>query len=818
MLRSCRRGAANRLKRTAVTRRNFTSSRLLLNAFSNTTNNDQQPPKSVSSTNPASHSINNVNTEVFTRSNASKSTTTNSNNNVVDSYANMNVHSTDYADGGSDDRGIRRMFDEIETNEFRDSSSATGLFGNKWLTSARGLRKFTTASLVEAQALTQSIIDSPTNQNLALAIRNFDVLSDILCKVIDMVAFVRISHPSGDFANAAQEAHEKMYDYMNVLNTSVELHDILDRALSTPDIVSQLSAEEKTVGHILLADFKKSGVNLDPNARQKFVELSSKVSILGQQFVSNIGPAEHYVSLKKAQVQGLDPVLAASIRSSFHGNYRVPTYGPVAEMALQTLSDGASRQKLWLAQRTATDSQVYVLSEFLRARHELAHMMGQPSFAHYELKDKMARSPSHVLKFLNKLVETVRPGAQAELEALAHLKGSELRPWDRDYYSAKLTNSRRAKARTSLKSDSLPAYFSLGTVMQGLSRLFDRIYGIRFVPVATRHGEVWDEHVRRLDVVESGSGDRLGVIYCDLFQRDGKSPHPAHFTVQCSREIWPHEFESSSSLVSQSDDGNTIVSMTDSLGRETGRKFQLPIIALVCDFLVDQRANKCLLTYSEVQTLFHEMGHAIHSMLGRTSLHNVSGTRCATDFVELPSVLMERFAASPQIASLYARHHDTDAPLPTDAFQAHVNLQSSFESTETYHQILLSLLDQKVHSESAGTRDFDPIGLYHDLERSHSLFASSHADQNRWAAQFGHLFGYGATYYCYLFDRAIANRIWTQVFAGNPTDRWAGERFKGEVLAWGGSRDPWECVSKVLDEPELAQGDEQAMLSLLHQK
>ncbi|ANB12086.1 Oct1p [Sugiyamaella lignohabitans] len=710
----------------------------------------------------------------------------------------------------STDQSIRDVFDSVEfwKKDFApghtNALEPTGLFENRYLTTPQGMVEFTQESLRQAQELTLKIINAGDDpEALHNAIRNFDILSDIICKVIDMVAFVRISHPNKEFINVAQECHELMYDYMNMLNTSVELHDILDKVLGNNDIRNGLSSEEITVGEILLADFKKSGVNLAPHDREKFVRLSSKVSILGQQFLNNIGPAKHHLTFSKSQVWGLDPVLANRLRS-FGGRFKIPTYGPVADMALQTISNENTRRDIWLAQRSATDEQVGLLGDFLTARAELARMMGCNSFAEYELKDKMAKTPVNVQRFLDELAQQTNPRAAKELLDLKKLKSDEkatplaetlLKAWDRDYYAAKHTHSKRSKSKS---SDFISAYFSLGTVMQGLSRLFTRIYGISFVPIETKPGEVWDDEVRRLDVVSETEG-KIGVIYCDLFQRDGKSPHPAHFTVQCSREITPGEpsyYHQGSSVIRDS----------------TNRCYQLPIIALVCDFVKDPALSKCLLSYSEVQTLFHEMGHAIHSMLGRTSLHNVSGTRCATDFVELPSVLMERFAASPEVMKLFARHHLTDEPLPLSVFNCQLSLQSLYDQTETYHQILISMLDQQVHSELANTPTFDPNAIYYELEKSRGLF-EAHPD-SRWPAQFGHLFSYGANYYCYLFDRAIADRIWQKLFVNDPTSREAGEHFRREVLSWGGSRDPWQCVSAVLREPSLANGDETAMLEI----
>lgn len=719
----------------------------------------------------------------------------------------LQVFNRCFSGNSANDATLRKVFDcESAWRDFNSSkmTSYTGLFDNKRLNSAQSINEFTNDSYNRAQQMVEEILSSESPEELKSVIRKLDILSDTICKVIDMVAFIRMSHPNPKFVRAAEQSHEAMFNFMNFLNTSVELHNLLEKVLGNPDIFKALSSEEKVVGQVLLSDFKKSGVNLEPLLRQKFVDYANQIIRSGHEFAAGVTePFTDSLQFSTADVYGMDPSLVKSLKS-FGGKISIPTSGPVCDLALQTITDEEVRKELWLAQRSTSQGQKDMLKHFLQARAQLAGLTGRKSFAEYELSDKMAKSPDNVNRFLIDLIKRLHPRAKSQLDNLAKMKADnsksqicqQLQPWDRDYYYAKYMYAKRSKRKT---ADFLPAYFSLGTVIQGLSRLFTSIYGIRFEPAETKPGEVWAGSVRKLNVVSETEG-RVGVIYCDLFQRIGKSPNPAHFTVQCSREILPNELHddlhNESSVITTSD----------------GSRFQLPIIALICNFVRNEEYGLCLLTFSELETLFHEMGHAIHSMLGRTKLHNVSGTRCATDFVELPSVLMEHFAASPKVLGLFARHYQTDEPLPIEALESHLYIQSLLNDADTYHQVLMSLLDQQLHSEVALDDNFDPGSIYYELEKQYGLFPAQ--KQSSWYAQFGHLFGYGATYYCYLFDRAISDRIWHKLFKADPLSRQAGETFKNEVLAWGGSRDPWLCVARALNEPELERGDENAMLKI----
>ncbi|KAJ1674284.1 Mitochondrial intermediate peptidase [Spiromyces aspiralis] len=363
----------------------------------------------------------------------------------------------------------------------------------------------------------------------------------------------------------------------------------------------------------------------------------------------------------------------------------------------------------------------------------------------------------------------------------------------------------------------LSPYFSLGRVMSGLSRLLTHLYGIELRPVAPRPGELWHPEIRKLEVVDADGGSRLlGIIYCDVFARPGKTNvGAAHFTVRCSRRV-------DDDLAFPELDPETAGSNeTIFADRSSGKVFQLPLVVLTCDFSPPTPRSPCLLSPGEVKTLFHEMGHAMHSMLGQTGYHNVAGTRCPVDFVELPSILMEHFALTPPVLQLFASHHQTNQPLQPGLVTQHKRLQSQVGTMDVHSQLFMSALDQKYHSEDLGLGDDSTCRLEREFDWSTKVLADMqnspdfgggdrltfpHVEGTRWQTRFGHLIGYGASYYSYLFDRVLAGKIWQSMFspeirhkAGGPLSREGGERFKTEVLRWGGGRDPWVSLAALLD-------------------
>ncbi|KAK1830054.1 mitochondrial intermediate peptidase [Podospora conica] len=716
---------------------------------------------------------------------------------------------------------LRHIFDSPQAwKSFNNGASGknAGLFRNRYLTGPQGFIEFAHVNLERARAIVDKVLGASTRDEYRAIVRDLDRLSDILCRVLDMADFVRVTHPDNKTQRAASDAWEMVYTYMNELNTMTGLNDQLGRAMADRQVTATWSDEEKMVAEVLKLDFAKSAVNLPKSARDRFVRLSSDISRVGSEFVQHMAPEVPFLVLPSSKMMGMSPVEASRLTKG--GNIYLPTLSGEATMALRTVHDEATRKRIYYVSRTASKRSVQQLEELMTLRAELAKLSGFESYGHLALRDRMmAKTPEAVVEFLQALTENVSPRVKLECNQLleqkkAHRPGATwLEPWDKEYYAEMVRRTQNPTAQR--YDDALSAYFSLGTVIQGISSLLTRLYGIKLVPRPTSPGETWDPDVRRLDVVSDTDG-HIAVLYCDLFYRPSKSPNPAHFTLRCSREI------SDAELAEFHSAPDPELAATDGMaysrsGRGTMK--QLPTIALVCDFQQAPahhrgRAPPTLLSFFQLETLFHEMGHAVHSLLARTSFQNVSGTRCATDLAELPSTLMEYFAANPAVLALFACHHETGEPLPYGLLAEKLAQARAFEASDTENQIVLAMLDQRLHSSLALEPGFDSTAVFHGLQRQ---FGSAPPDPKgtRWQGFFGHLSGYGSTYYSYLFDRVLAQRVWNVVFKGGEgaeaVQRENGERLKEGLLKWGGGRDAWECMADVLRDERLEGGGERAM-------
>ncbi|KZT58070.1 mitochondrial intermediate peptidase [Calocera cornea HHB12733] len=712
----------------------------------------------------------------------------------------------------ADDNALRQVFDEPMHPQLNPGLKPTGLFGYPEMSSPGSIIALGERTLSRAKVLvTRAKQARQSRSELRLLVKTLDRLSDMLCMVIDMCELVRHAHPDPQISGAANSVYEYLCSYMNTLNTDIELHDTLAVFLTDSEMLASTTYEEQQVARIFLYDFEKSGIHLPDADRQRCVQLSDEILVLGSRFLqqaSSTRPSyEMPIELLDGMASSYRQEVISTSSSRWHSkNLRITPHSRAHYLVSRFAPNEEARKRAFVGANTSSEGQISNLENLLGARTKLAKLIGYDSYAQMALGNTMAKQPDHVLQFLRTLSEHHRPAAAANAHAIALAKQIQLDlpsppallPWDRDFYSPLVP--------TTHSHMSLSSFFSLGIVLQGLSRLFTRLYGILLRPASMAQGESWHQDVRKLEVVDETEG-LIGYIYLDPWTRDGKSSGAAHYTVRCSRRVDDDDI-AGDAVAAKDEDIDLALPLQVPSVRTSGKigKYQLPIIVLMCD-VGPSHSLPSLLTWPEVETVFHEMGHAIHSMIGRTDYHNVAGTRCATDFVELPSILMEHLVASPACVGLFARHHKTDLALPYEELRKHMAANDQFAALNSQHQIMLAALDQVLHSAVHEDSTTEWARLHE------TMGVLPYAPGTSWQTQFGHLFSYGATYYSYLFDRAIASRVFDVVFSGNEGDlnREMGERFKERVLKWGGGKEPWELVGDVLEDEVIAEGGKAAM-------
>ncbi|XP_067008945.1 mitochondrial intermediate peptidase isoform X2 [Anabrus simplex] len=577
----------------------------------------------------------------------------------------------------------------------------------------------------------------------------FDELSDTLCKVADLAEFIRIAHPRAQFAQAAEDACLSVSGIVERLNTDRKLYSALKSVVDFRDKFPTTSVDNH-VARLFLFDFEQCGIHLPENERQRVVELNDYILQLGQKFMNGA------VSPRAVPKQ----LLPENIRHLFAiDGEQVLVSGLYADSPNALAREAAYRIFLY-----PDKHQEYLLNEMLKSRHELAKLCGFPTYSHRALKASIAETPAVVNQFLDIMSDQLHDRAAADFQTMKEMKIAEnpyskdLAPWDTPYFTQKAKHE-----WLQVGTSEFSPYLSLGACMEGLNTLMNHLYQISLVNDELQPGEVWASDVYKLAVIHETEG-LLGHIYCDFYERPSKPNQDCHFTIRGGKEL---------------PDGS----------------YQNPVVVLMLNFPLPRWSSPSLLTPGMVDNLFHEMGHAMHSMLARTKYQHVTGTRCSTDFAEVPSVLMEYFAADPRVVRTFARHFQTQERMPEDMLMRLCASKYLFAASEMQVQVFYSALDQVYHGEHPlqGSTTDVLMGL------QKKYYGIPCVSNTAWQLRFSHLVGYGAKYYSYLLSRAVASWIWQQYFEADPLNSSAGERYRRECLAHGGGKPACELVAHFLE-------------------
>ena len=633
-----------------------------------------------------------------------------------------------------------------------------GLFGKPDFSTAEGFQIASEKALAAARELVGEIsatVNKPPSAEIAV---KMDELSDVLCQVADLSECVRLVHPDSRLRNAAQQASLAINAYVEELNTNVRLHRSLLHFITSEEFEKCDPVTQRTT-QLLLHDFETCGIHLDFGKRGKVVELNNRILELSHGFMENTNLPT--LVPRKQCPQALAEHFSTTRDGSHVAVDHVPYHSP----------DSKLRSLGYALYFSELPTQVGIFEEILRTRHDVSVLAGYESFAHKTLKTCMVGNPETAIRFLEELSEKNLPLAREEVEEMKRFRPSNNDQSPLQLCDVNICTSEAKKKMFQSKSSELRKYFSLETTLRGLARLFQHLFGVTMETVPAHPGEVWSNDVMKL-AFTGEDGELLGYTYCDLFTREGKAISDCHFTIQGGRQ-------------------------------KRNGEYQIPIIALCCNFSRSQcgpRGNDPLLSLSAVENLFHEMGHALHSVLGRSRFQNVTGTRCSTDFAEVPSTLMELFLADSRVLQSFARHHETGRPIHGSDMSTVQLSAAVFPAYDLQLQIVYALTDLLLHTRKPSKSS--PLQLAHDIYCRYAPLPP--LPGATWVLRFNHFYGYGARYYSYLWARAVSSLVWKICFANNPFSRESGDSLRN-MLSFGGGLPPNELVRDLLNfEPSVS--------------
>eukprot|EP01061_Rhynchopus_euleeides_P027960 TRINITY_DN4549_c1_g1_i1.p1 TRINITY_DN4549_c1_g1~~TRINITY_DN4549_c1_g1_i1.p1 ORF type:complete len:650 (+),score=287.03 TRINITY_DN4549_c1_g1_i1:126-2075(+) len=440
---------------------------------------------------------------------------------------------------------------------------------------------------------------------------------------------------------------------------------------------------------------------------------------------------------------------------------------------------------------TSEHQQRMVLDKLLDTRRQLAELSGFKSYADWAVQHTLVGSTEKAWAFLNELSSTLQPKAAKEFELLHGVTQRILKeskgsiPLTQVDVAAKqvYTMNHYGKSFSQLRE-----YLSVANIWRGLQLICDKLFGIRLEHQSDLHAfERYHPSVQKYNIFDK-DGSFIGTIYADLLERPDKMENAAHYTVQLGATL--HQ------------------DVTRGLGLDGD--VQRPIVIFSCSGQGGASAGgdweKVLVTPSEMVTLFHEFGHALHTVFGQTSYQNVAGTRSSLDYVEAFSQFFEYLARDYRVIKEFAFHHKTGEPVPEDLVRMFNEANTSLSASEKLDQIVLSTIDLAAHGPIpmvyrglAGERKFcsELTHLYPALRRVH--FPMSQEVEPTLCFSMSHLSNYPAAYYSYSYSKIIAAAIWSKYFLDDPLNAASGAALRG-IMAQGAAAPPSEMLLSLFPE------------------
>ena len=507
-----------------------------------------------------------------------------------------------------------------------------------------------------------------------------------------------------------------------------------------------------------IRDFKLSGCHLENDKKKRLEEISLRLSELSHKFSQNLLNATNAFEMIIDNFEDVKEVPASDLELAKFEEEGVTKYKFTLQMPsyLAYITYGTNREKreeIYKAYCTKASENGKIIEELLALKDEKVKILGFDSYAQYSLATKMASKEEDVISFLEELGHKAKNKAKEELEEIKELALkdgiSDFKSFDMSYYSEKLK-----MAQYDFDEEYFRPYFEQQSVLNGFFDFLHQMFNVKFTKANT---PAWDEKVKVYDLSEDGK--TIGRIYIDLEARKDKR-------------------------------GGAWMNNWHSYYKTSDGEIKLPTAYIVCNFPQSTEETPSLLRHSDVVTLFHEMGHALHHLLSKIEEPFVSGiSGVAWDTVEFPSQFLEYFSYDKEVLKLFAKHHITKEVLDDEAIEKIIKAKNFQSSLSTIRQVEFALFDFKLYQKLYKTED----EIQDLLDSIRKEFAAMIPPRyNKFQNGFSHIFsgGYSAGYYSYKWAEVLsADAFYMFIDSGNIFNKELGIKYRDSILSQGGSYD-----------------------------
>ena len=560
--------------------------------------------------------------------------------------------------------------------------------------------------------------------------------------------------------SALRDASEKVTQDVSAYSTELSLNQDVYAALKGLDL-SKADAETQFYVEKELRDFRLAGVDKDLATRAQIKAANDEITKIGLDFNRNIREDVRTIKVKPADLAGCPADFIAAHKPGADGmatlDINYPDYGPV--MTYCTSDD--VRKRLYMEfQNRAYPKNQDVLKRLITKRNELAKLCGYDNWADFVTVTKMTGNSKTVRDFIDKIVAASGPAADRDYAILLARKQKDVPSaksvdfWETGYWQELVRRS-----DYNFDSQALRPYLAYDRVKQGVLDVTSTMFGVTYRQV--KDAPVWDPSVECYEILDGGK--LIGRFYLDMHPRPNKYNHAAHFSIRVG---------------------------------VAGK--QLPEAALICNLPGGQPGDPGLCDIGDVTTFFHEFGHLLHNMF--TWDHHWAGSggiRTERDFVEAPSQMLEEWMRDPKTLQTFARHYQSGEPVPTELVQRMRRANEFAKGLMVRRQMVYADLSLSIYDRDPATVDIDAMSA--ELVKRYQPFP--YVDGTHFACAFGHLDGYSAVYYTYMWSLVIAKDMFSAFHPDNLLDPAVARRYRMAVLAPGGSKPAAQLVQDFLGRP-----------------
>ena len=617
------------------------------------------------------------------------------------------------------------------------------------------------------KALDQIGAQDPSKVTFKSTIVALDDLTYQAGNAANKAVIIKESNTNEKMRAAAENAVKEFQDWAVDIDYREDVYKALKAFANTRP---QLSGEDKKLFDETMRDYRRAGLELPPDERKEVEQLRKDLAKLGTDFDTNIVNAKAPVVFTKAELDG--------VPESFFTSPGVKTgddaYAVLANVTWhfvtveENAKTEATRKKLYVIHDSlAKDTNRAVLNQMIALRNKIALRLGYKSWDDYQTEIKMAKTSAGAKKYIDDLVTGIQPKFAAEVAEIQKMKAADTHDpkatigvWDWRYYDNQLVKQKYAVDKEALRD-----FFPFQKVLEGMSNIYQSIFGLKFEKIAAPYK--WIDDLQFYMVTDAATGEPLGMFYLDMFPREGKFNHFAEFPI-ISGKLLP--------------DG----------------KYQRPVTALLCNFPPPSADKPSLMTHSDVETLFHEFGHALHEITTRAKSGRFAGTHVPGDFVEAPSQMLQNWVWSKKVLDTFAAdYRDPSKKIPGDIIQKMNEAKKATAGVFYRRQFAFASLDLAMHDAHPENAAWDCVAISNPILEKVFLPIDP---STTFVTYFGHMNGYDAGYYGYAWADAIAADMATvfEKAKDGYLDKQAGMKLRQEIYAQGDGRDVTMSIEKFL--------------------